>query len=206
MNSHTHRTFSEDGGTNPEQRLDQLLAHHHTHLITAITSALDTGAGATALTPLRRELFRGLKPFKITPHPGCIADNNTTDPAPPPPTLRLQGVLTQLRDLRLLTQTIRAATPTPSDTHTRTHATLTALQHLHTGLQTRSLTHDQVRALFRELREHTAHISTAMLKQPTALPRHTAEEWLRATGSLARTERTVLRLLRDAADNAPAQN
>ncbi|MFJ3799912.1 hypothetical protein ACIPSJ_26960 [Streptomyces sp. NPDC090088] len=79
------------------------------------------------------------------------------------------------------------------------------LQSLHTGLQARTLAHDQVHELFRELKMNTAHIGTAMLTLRTVLPRHTIEEWLRTAGSLRGVERMIVHLLRDADDNVPTQ-
>ncbi|MFJ5064569.1 hypothetical protein ACIP96_34755 [Streptomyces nigra] len=204
MNDHT---IGESGSNDAEQLLDQLLAHHRTHLTNAVADALDTSTGSTALSPLRREIFHGIKPFQLaaTP-PGCTSSSHTADPTPPSAAAsRLQDVLTRLCDIRLTMEKVRAGTGTSTDLQTRAQTVLTRLQHLHTGLQARSLTHDQARMLFGQLKEQAAHIGTSMLGLHTPLPRHMVEEWLRTTGSLGNMERTVLHLLRDADDNVPTQ-
>jgi len=205
MNSRTDRVLREGGRKDPEQMLDQLLAHHRTQLTSTLTDALDTDTGSTALAPLRRELFHGLKPLKIAAPTGCTANDRTPEYAPPLLPASLQNVLTQLRDIRLMVERTCADADVPTDIHTRTHGVVDALQRLHAGLQARNLTQNQVRALFRELVEQTAHIGTSMLGQRTQLPRHIVEQWLRTTGSLQGVERTVLRLFRDADDSVPTQ-
>ncbi|WP_030327083.1 hypothetical protein [Streptomyces sp. NRRL B-3229] len=205
MNSRTDRVLGEGGRNDPEQLLDQLLARHRTQLTSTVTNALDTDTGSTALAPLRRELFHGLKPLKLAAPTGCTANDRTPETNPPLPPARLQDVLTQLRDIRLMVEQTCADADVPTDLHTRSHSVITALQRLHAGLQGRNLTQNQVRALFRELAEQTAHIGTSMLGQRTQLPRHIVEQWLRTTGSLQGIERTALRLFRDADDSVPTQ-
>lgn len=87
----------------------------------------------------------------------------------------------------------------------RAQTVLTMLQRLHTGLQARTLAHQQVRALLRELREHSAHIGTSMLALRTQVPQHAVEEWLRAAMALQRIEATVLRLFKNTDDSVPTQ-
>ncbi|WP_043687385.1 hypothetical protein [Streptomyces xylophagus] len=206
MNRPTHRTLREgDGGNDPQQLLDQVLTHHRTHLTSAVTAALDTETGSTALAPLRCELFQGLKPFKLAAPVKRTTSTHTADPATPLPATRLEEVLTRLRDIRLMVERVRARTGLPPDVHTRAHTVATALQRLHAGLQARTLAHDQVHALFRELEEQSAHIGTSMLRLHTQLPRHTVEEWLRATSSLQGIKTTALRLFRNADDNVTTQ-
>lgn len=205
MNSRTDRVLREGGRNDPEQILDQLLAHHRTQLTSTVADALDTDTGSTALAPLCRELFHGLKPLKLAALTGCATNDRTPASAHPLPPARLHDVLTRLRDIRLMVERACAGADVPTDIHTRTQSVVAALQRLHAGLQARNLTQSQVRALFRELAEHTAHIGTSMLGQRTQLPRHIVEQWLRATGSLQGVERTVLRLFRDADDNVPTQ-
>jgi hypothetical protein len=205
MNSRTDRVLGEGGRNDPEQLLDQLLAHHRTQLTSTVTDALNTDTGSTALAPLRRELFHGLKPLKLAAPTGCTAKDRTPESTPPLPPARLQDVLTQLRDIRLMVERTCAGTDVPTDIHTRTQSVVAALQCLHAGLQARNLDQGQVRSLFRELAEQTAHIGTSMLGQRTQLPRHIVEQWLRTTGSLQGVERIVLRLFRDADDNVPTQ-
>lgn len=209
MNSRTDRSLRDGGGgggNDPEQLLDQLLAHHRTHLMSTVADALDTDTGTTALAPLRRELFHGLKPLELATPTGSTADDSTAGPADPLPAARLQEVLTRLRDIRLTVEKVRAGSDVPLDVRARTQTALTALRRLHVGLQARNLTHDQVRALFRQLGEQTAYIGTSMLRLRTRLPQHVVEEWLRTIGSLQGVEHTVLRLFRDADDHVPTQS
>ncbi|EKX66003.1 hypothetical protein [Streptomyces ipomoeae] len=153
MNNRTDHTIGEGGSNDPEQLLNQLLAHHRTHLTNAVADALDTSTGRTALSPLRREIFHGIKPLKLAaPPPGCTSNSQTADPTPPLAASRLQGVLTRLCDIRLTTEKVCAGTGTSTDIQTRAQTVLTRLQHLHAGLQARSLTHDQARMLFEQLR------------------------------------------------------
>jgi hypothetical protein len=205
MNSRTDRVLREGGRNDPEQMLDQLLAHHRTQLTSTVTDALDTATGSAALTPLCRDLFHGLNPLKLAALTGGAANDRTPASARPLPPARLQDILTQLRDIRLMVERAGASADVPTDIHTRTQNVVATLQRLHAGLQARNLTQGQVRALFRELAEHTAHIGTSMLGQRTQLPRHIVEQWLRTTGSLQGVERTVLRLFRDADDSVPTQ-
>lgn len=199
MNSGTDRSFRESGGNDPDQRLERLLAEHRTLLTDAVANALDTGTGSTALAPLRRESFHGLKPLKLAAAPTArTANSSTSAPALPPPGPRLHEALARLRDIKLMVEKVRADEGMPLDGHARAHTVLTALQHLHAGLEAGSVAHDQVRALFKELKEQAAHIGTLMLGPRTQLPRHVVEQWLRAAGTLDRIERIVLRLLRDA--------
>ncbi|MEV8548170.1 hypothetical protein [Streptomyces sp. NPDC051572] len=207
MPGHTDPTFREgSGGNDPEHLLDQLLAHHRTQLTSAVAGALDTDTGSTALTPLSRDLFQGLKPFKLATSIDCTANAATPQSAVPPPAARLQEVLARLRDIRLMVERACASADLPTDSHTRAQTAVTVLRRLHAGLQARTLSHDQVCELFRELRDQTAHIGTSMLGLRTQFPRHIVEEWLRATGSLHGIERTVLRLFRDADNNVPTQS
>lgn len=82
MNSPTHRTSREGiDGNGPEHRLDQLLAHHHTQLTSAVADALDTDTGSAALAPLNRDLFHGLKPLQL-PAPSS-AQPTPARPNPP---------------------------------------------------------------------------------------------------------------------------
>ncbi|TGZ14990.1 hypothetical protein DV517_64730 [Streptomyces sp. S816] len=207
MNSRTDRSLRDGGGGNdPEQLLDRLLAHHRSHLMSTVADALDTDTGTTALAPLRRELFHGLTPLQLTAPTASTTDDNTAEPAVPLPAPRLQEVLTQLRDIRLTVEKVRAGSDVSADAKNRAQTALTCLRRLHVGLQARDLTHDQVRALFRQLGEQTAYIGTSMLQLNIRLPRHVVEEWLRTSGSLQGIERTVLRLFRDADDHAPTQS
>ncbi|MFK0136756.1 hypothetical protein [Streptomyces murinus] len=207
MNSRTDRSLRDGGGGNdPEQLLDRLLAHHRSHLMSTVADALDTDTGTTALAPLRRELFHGLTPLQLTAPTASTTDDNTSEPAVPLPAPRLQEVLTQLRDIRLTVEKVRAGSDVSADAKTRAQTALTCLRRLHVGLQARDLTHDQVRALFRQLGEQTAYIGTSMLQLNIRLPRHVVEEWLRTSGSLQGIERTVLRLFRDADDHVPTQS
>ncbi|MYQ97472.1 MULTISPECIES: hypothetical protein [unclassified Streptomyces] len=211
MNSRTDRSLRDGGGGNdPEQLLDRLLAHHRSHLMSTVADALDTDTGTTALAPLRRELFHGLTPLQLTAPTASTTDDSTADDstaesAVPLPAARLQEVLVQLRDIRLTVEKVRAGSDVSADAKTRAQTALTCLRRLHVGLQARDLTHDQVRALFRQLGEQTAYIGTSMLQLDIRLPRHVVEEWLRTSGSLQGIERTVLRLFRDADDHAPTQ-
>ncbi|MGW7071732.1 hypothetical protein ACWGII_22945 [Streptomyces sp. NPDC054855] len=205
MNSRTDRVLREGGRNDPEQLLDQLLAHHRTQLTSTVSDALDTDTGNTALAPLRRELFHGLKPFKLAAPTGRTAHDRTPASTQPLPPARLQDVLTRLRDIRLMAERACADADMPADIRTRTQSVVAALQRLHAGLQARNLTHGQVHALFRELAEQSAHIGTSMLGRPTQLPRHIVEQWLRTTGSLRGVEHTALRLFRDADDSVPTQ-
>lgn len=203
MNDHTVRG---GGSKEPEQLLDQLLARHRTRLTSNVADALDTSTGSTALTPLRRELFHGIKPLKLAAAPsGCTSSSHTADLTPPPAAGRLQDVLTRLRDIMPTMEKVSAGAGPSTDLQSMVQTALTTLQHLHTGLRTRGLTHDQTRVLFRELTEQAAHIGTSMLGLNTPLPSHIVEEWLRAAGSLGRMERTVLSLLKDADDSVPTQ-
>ncbi|MGW4889836.1 hypothetical protein [Streptomyces murinus] len=207
MNSRTDRSLRDGGGGNdPEQLLDHLLAHHRTHLMSTVADALDTDTGTTALTPLRRELFHGLKPLELAAPTRSTTEDSTAEPAIPLPAARLQEVLTQLRDIRLTVEKVRAGSDVSADVKARAQTALTCLRRLHVGLQARDLTHDQVRALFRQLGEQTAYIGTSMLQLSIRLPRHVVEEWLRTSGSLQGIERTVLRLFRDADDHVPTQS
>jgi len=201
-----NRTFREgDRGSDPEQLLDQILTHHRTHLTGAVAGALDTETGSTALAPLRCELFQGLKPFKLAAPVKRTPNARTAESTGPLPAARLEEVLTRLRDIRLMVERVRARPGLPADVHTRAHTIAVALQRLHAGLQARTLAHDQVHALFRELEEQSAHIGTSMLGLCTRMPRHAVEEWLRATGSLQGIKTTALRLFRNADDNVTTQ-
>lgn len=204
MNSHPDRAFREDGGgSDPEQLLDQVLAHHRTQLMSTVAAALETDTGSNALVPLRHDLFHGLKPFRlVTPSDRTAADNITESAAP---SARLQEILTRLRDIRLMVERIRDTADLPSDVHARSQTVATVLHRLHTGLQARTLPPHQVHSLIRELEAHAAHIGTAMLGRRTPLSRHAVEEWLRMTGSLRKVERMVVRLFRDAGDNVSTQ-
>ncbi|MER7179113.1 hypothetical protein ABT404_06465 [Streptomyces hyaluromycini] len=207
MNTHPDRPSREDGGgsNDPEQLLDQLLAHHRTQLTNTVAEALDTDTGNAALAPLRRELFHGLKPLKLTAPIASPPAGSTTRSTAPLPAARLQEILTRLRDFRLIVERTCTGTDVPVDVCLRAQTVLTALQRLHAGLQAHNLAHGQVRVLFAHLREQSAHIGTAMLQRRTQLPRHTIEEWLRVTGSLRGIERTALSLFRDAGDNVATQ-
>ncbi|MGW3938406.1 hypothetical protein [Streptomyces phaeochromogenes] len=203
MPGHTDPTSRE--GSDSDQLLDQLLAHHRTQLTDTVTDALDTDTGSTALGPLRRELFHGLNPLKLATPVGCTANASTPESAVPLPAARLQEVLTRLRDIRLMVERACASPDLPTDIHIRAQTAVTALQRMHAGLQARSLSHDRVCELFRELREQTAHIGTSMLALRTQMPRHIVEEWLRVTGSLQGIEGATLRLFRNAGNNVPTQ-
>ena len=206
MPGHTEPTTREGGrGNDPEHLLDQLLAHHRTQLTSAVADALDTDTGSTALTPLCRELFRGLTPFKLAPPNGRAANAGTPQSASSLPVARLDEILTRLRDIRLMVERVLAGADLPIEIRTRAQAAVTVLQCLHAGLQARTLSHERVCVLFRELREQTAHIGTSMLGLGNRLPRNIVEEWLRAAGSLQGIERTVLRLFRDIDSNVPTQ-
>ncbi|MEU9979557.1 hypothetical protein [Streptomyces sp. NPDC051014] len=207
MNTQPDRAFREDsGGNDPEQVLDQMLAHHRTRLTSVVAQALDTDTGSNALTPLRLQLIRGLKPLKLAaPSNGRQAADSNPDSATRPPAAGMQKVLTRLRDIRLVVERVCAHADLPSDVRTGAQTVTTALQRLHTGLQARTLPADQVHSLFREMEAHTAHIGTAMLALRTPLPRHAVEEWLRTTHSLRGVESMIVRLLRDADDNVPTQ-
>ncbi|MFF3489408.1 hypothetical protein ACFYXC_40185 [Streptomyces sp. NPDC002701] len=199
MNSHGDRAFREGGRDDPEQRLDQLLARHRAGLTSAVVGALDTSAGSAALAPLRRELFHGLQPLKLTASTGCTTSADT--PGSTPPETRLERALAQLRDIRLIVERVQSGADPSADVHAGAKNALTALQRLHTGLQARNLTREQVRALFRELREQTACIGTSMLERRTQLPPHLVEDWLRATGCLQRVECAVWYLFRGVGNN-----
>lgn len=122
-----------------------------------------------------------------------------------PPAACLQDVLTRLRDIWLMVERTHTSTGWPADIRTRAQTVVTTLQRLHAGLQARTLAHHQVRALFRQLREHSAHIGTSMLALRTQAPQHAVEEWLRAASSLQRIETMVLRLFKNADDNVTTQ-
>ncbi|NNN34340.1 hypothetical protein HLK59_29045 [Streptomyces sp. S3(2020)] len=206
MNSPAHRTSREGvGGKGPEDRLDQLLAHHHTQLTSAVADALDTVSGSAALAPLNRDLFHGLKPLQLSAPVECPADNSTPQLAVPLLAVRLQDVLTRLRDIKLMVERTHTDTGWPADIRTRAHTMVTTLERLRAGLQARTLAHGQVRALFRELREHSAYIGTSMLALRTQAPQHAVEQWLRAASTLRRIETTVLRLFKNSDDNVTAQ-
>ncbi|MCX5328754.1 MULTISPECIES: hypothetical protein [unclassified Streptomyces] len=206
MNSPIHRTSREGVGANgPEHRLDQLLAHHHTQLTSAVADALDTDTGSAALTPLNRDLFHGLKPLQLPAPVECPADNSTAQLTAPLPVARLEDALTRLRDIKLMVERTYAGTGCPADIRTRAQTVVTTLERLHAGLQARTLAYHQVCVLFRELREHSAHIGTSMLALRTQVPQHAVEEWLRAASSLQRSQTTVLRLFKNADDNVTTQ-
>lgn len=206
MNSPTHRTSREGiDGNGPEHRLDQLLAHHHTQLTSAVADALDTDTGSAALAPLNRDLFHGLKPLQLPAPLQCPADTSTAKPTMLPPAACLQDVLTRLRDIWLMVERTHTSTGWPADIRSRAQTVVTTLQRLHAGLQARTLARHQVRALFRQLREHSAHIGTSMLALRTQAPEHAVEEWLRAASSLQRIETMVLRLFKNADDNVTTQ-
>lgn len=201
MPGHTDPTSRE--GSDCDQLLDQLLAHHRTQLTDTVADALDTGS--TALGPLHRDLFQGLNPLKIATPVGCTVNAGTPESAVPLPAARLQEVLTRLRDIRMMVERACASADLPTDIHSRAQTAVTALQCMHAGLQARNLSHDRVCELFRELRAHTTHIGTSMLALRTQVPQHIVEEWLRATGSLQGIERMALRLFRNADNNVPTQ-
>lgn len=202
MNSHADRAFREDGRNDPELRLDQLLARYRATLTGAVTGALDTDAGSTALAPLHRELFHGLQPLKLGTPASCT---NAGTPDSIPPSARLERALTQLRDIRLMVERVQSGADPSADVYTGAQNVLTALQCLHTGLQAKNLSFEQVFSLIRELRDQTARIGTSMLELHTCLPYHLVEEWLRATVRLQHLERTVWRLFRGADDNVTSQ-
>ncbi|MEU0414756.1 hypothetical protein ABZ307_44295 [Streptomyces griseorubiginosus] len=204
MPGHTDPTTRE--GSDADQLLDQLLAHHRTQLTDTVTHALDTDTGSTALGPLRRELFQGLTPVTLAAPVGCTANASTPDSAVLLPAARLQEVLTRLRDIRLMVERTCASADLPTDIHIRAQNAVTTLQRIHTGLQARNLSHNRVCELFRELREQTVHIGTSMLARRTQTPPHIAEEWLRGTASLQGIERTALRLFRNTDDSVPTQS
>ncbi|MFJ3799911.1 hypothetical protein ACIPSJ_26955 [Streptomyces sp. NPDC090088] len=84
-----------------------------------MAEALDTETGSNVLTPLRRELFHGLGPFRLAVPLGPTAAGSITESAAPSPSARLQEVLTRLRDIRLMVERACAGTDVPPDVHTR---------------------------------------------------------------------------------------
>ncbi|MFD9112361.1 hypothetical protein [Streptomyces bottropensis] len=207
MNSHTDRSLRDGGeGNDSEQLLDQLLTHHRIHLSSAVADALDIHTGSTALAPLRRELFHGLKPLELGASAGPTAKDSTAESAAPIQAARLEEVLTRLRGIKLIAERVCACTDPSAAVHARAQAVVTVLQKLHSGLQERHLTRGQAHVLFRQLSEETARIATTMLHLRTQLPQHVVEEWLRRTGSLGHVERSVYRLFKNVDDNVPTQH
>ncbi|MCX5554450.1 hypothetical protein [Streptomyces sp. NBC_00038] len=197
------RMSREGGFGEAEQRLAQVLASNRDQLLVNVTHALDTDAGLEALAPLRRELFQGLKLRHLAVPLNSTANNAAGRPANSSEASGLEEVNRRLVQATGLMAGISTATPSMAEVHTLACEARTTLQLLHEGVMERDVTRDQVRALFRTLKQQIAHISTAMLGPDPQAPRHVVEAWLIGIRPLSDLERTVLRLFGEVDDNVP---